>query len=131
MSAWWSPEEVWLDPSISTGWGYNSITNGEDTLVFRSATTQSWYVGLQWADAFLKGNTLGMAVGQPTFVTDVDYRDSVSESDFVADGNYAWEFWYQFQVTDNISVTPAIYYLSRPYGDLTDGGTKCLRWQTR
>jgi len=27
----------------------------------------------------------------------------------------------QFQVTDNISVTPAIYYLSRPYGDLTNG----------
>ena len=43
----------------------------------------------------------------------------MSESDFVADGNYAWEFWYQFQVTDNISVTPAIYYLSRPLGDLT------------
>ena len=42
---------------------------------FRSATTQSWYVGLQWADAFLKGNTLGMAVGQPTFVTDVEYRN--------------------------------------------------------
>ena len=41
------------------------------------------------------------------------------KSDFVADGNYAWEWWYQFQVTDNISVTPAIYYLSRPYGDLT------------
>ena len=71
-------------------------------------------MGLQWADAFLKGNTLGMAVGQPTFVTAVDYRIDFSESDFVADGNYAWEFWYQFQVTDNISVTPAIYYLSRP-----------------
>jgi carbohydrate-selective porin OprB len=45
----------------------------------------------------------------------------MSQVDFVADGNYAWEWWYQFQVTDNISVTPAIYYLSRPYGDLTNG----------
>ncbi|WP_115070972.1 iron uptake porin, partial [Synechococcus sp. UW179B] len=126
LSAWWSPEESSWFPSISAGWGYNSITNGDDTLVFRSATTQSWYVGLQWADAFLKGNTLGMAVGQPTFVTNVDYRNDVSNSDFVADGNYAWEFWYQFQVTDNISVTPAIYYLSRPYGDLTDGGNRAF-----
>ena len=127
LSAWWSPEEASWFPSISAGWGYNSITNGEDTFVFRSATTQSWYVGLQWADAFLKGNTLGMAVGQPSFVTSVSYRnDFDNQSDFVADGNYAWEWWYQFQVTDNISVTPAIYYLSRPYGDLTNGQQKAF-----
>ena len=69
----------------------------------------------------MKGNTLGMAVGQPTFVTDVEYRKDFNDnSNFVADGNYAWEWWYQFQVTDNISVTPAIYYLSRPGGDLTN-----------
>ena len=121
LSAWWSPEEASWFPSISAGYGFNSITN-KDSDVFRSVDTQSWYVGLQWADAFLKGNTLGLAVGQPTFVSSVDYRNDISESDFVADGNYAWEFWYAFQVTDNITVTPAIYYLSRPYGDLTDGG---------
>merc|ERR1712205_209416 len=127
LSAWWSPEEAGWFPSISAGWGYNSITNGEDTFVFRSATTQSWYVGLQWADAFLKGNTLGMAVGQPSFVTNVEYRNDFDEnSNFVADGNYAWEWWYQFQVTDNISVTPAIYYLSRPYGDLTNGQSRAF-----
>jgi hypothetical protein len=121
ISAWWTPEESGWIPSISTGYGFNSITN-EDSPVFRSVDTQSWYVGLQWADAFLKGNTLGMAVGQPTFVTGLDYRDAYrDDSDFVADGNYAWEWWYMFQVTDNISVTPAIYYLSRPYGDATDG----------
>ena len=39
--------------------------------------------------------------------------------DFVADGNYAMELWYQYEVTDNISVTPGIYWLSRPYGDAT------------
>ncbi|CAI8208608.1 MAG: Uncharacterised protein [Prochlorococcus marinus str. MIT 9313] len=65
---------------------------------------------------------LGAAVGQPTFVTAVDYDDDVDASDFVADGNYAFELWYKFQVTDNISVTPAVYYLSRPLGDTTDGG---------
>ena len=66
---------------------------------------------------------MGLAVGQPTFVTDITYRNNYEDgSNFVADGNYAWEFWYKFQVTDNISVTPAVYYLSRPYGDITDGG---------
>ena len=32
--------------------------------------------------------------------------------------SYAWEWWYKMQVTDNISVTPAIYYLSAPLGSL-------------
>ncbi|MFL0787695.1 MAG: carbohydrate porin, partial [Prochlorococcus sp.] len=77
---------------------------------------------LQWEDAFAEGNVLGAAVGQPTFVTDIEYDDDTDVSDFVADGNYAFELWYKFQVTDNISVTPAIYYLSRPLGELTDGG---------
>merc|ERR1712216_261702 len=102
LSAWWSPEEAGWFPSISAGWGYNSITNGNSS-IYKSVDTQSWYVGLQWADAFMKGNTLGMAVGQPTFVTAVNYRNDLEgTSDFVADGNYAWEWWYQFQVTDNI-----------------------------
>merc|ERR1712216_205086 len=126
LSAWWSPEEAGWFPSISAGWGYNSITNGNSS-IYKSVDTQSWYVGLQWADAFMKGNTLGMAVGQPTFVTAVNYRNDLEgTSDFVADGNYAWEWWYQFQVTDNISVTPAIYYLSRPYGDLTNGQSRAF-----
>jgi carbohydrate-selective porin OprB len=70
---------------------------------------QNWYVGLQWADAFMKGNSLGMAVGQPTFVTAMN-------SGTPQDGNYAWEWWYKFQVTDHIAVTPAIFYLSNPQG---------------
>ena len=35
------------------------------------------------------------------------------------------ELWYSFQDTDNIQITPAVYWLSRPYGDDTrdsDGG---------
>ena len=39
------------------------------------------------------------------------------------DGNYAWEWWYKFQVTDNISITPALYYLSRPYGAISGRGS--------
>jgi len=134
LSAWWSPEEAGWFPSISAGWGISNGSHKDGTfdtvkvngsaLSFGldSFTSQSWYVGLQWADAFLKGNTLGMAVGQPTFVTSLDENNKGTDiSEFVADGNYAWEFWYAFQVTDNITVTPAIYYLSRPLGEVTNG----------
>ncbi len=66
-----------------------------------------------------------MAVGQPTFLTNLE-RSSVSEdgldiSNDLNDGNYAWEWWYKFQVTDNISVTPAVFYLSAPLGQLQKG----------
>jgi carbohydrate-selective porin OprB len=55
-----------------------------------------------------------MGVGQATFMTSSGNDDILKAND----GNYAWEWWYKFQVTDNISVTPAIYYLSVPEGQL-------------
>ncbi len=79
-------------------------------------TSQSWSVGLQWEDAFLKGNALGMAVGQAPFAT------SLQGGAVPNDGNYVWEWWYKFQVTDNIAVTPALFYLSRPLGGDTPDG---------
>ena len=69
-------------------------------------------VGLGWKDAFIKGNLLGFAIGQPQFET-------ARESGTPDDGNYAMELWYQFQVTDNIAITPGVFWLSRPYGELT------------
>jgi hypothetical protein len=120
ISGYWQPSNTGLIPSISAGWGINSYNSSDDLANFDSANSQSWYVGLQWSDAFIKGNALGMAVGQPTFIV------NTGDSDFKAnDGNYAWEWWYKFQVTDNISVTPALYYLSAPLGQLQkdDGGS--------
>ena len=118
VSAWWMPEETGFIPSISAGWGINSTDDEAGTVAgIKSSTSQSWYVGLEWADAFVEGNALGFAVGQPTFVTSIDKKSS--SDDFVADGNYAFELFYNFQVTDNISLTPAVHYFSRPLGETT------------
>jgi hypothetical protein len=106
LSAYWSPKTASYIPSISAGWGYSSY-DLVNTTFFTAA--QNWYVGLQWADAFVKGNSLGMAVGQATFVTAVNAGTP-------DDAGYAWEWWYKFQITDHISVTPAIFYLSNPLG---------------
>ena len=108
LSAYWTPKTAGYVPSISAGWGYSSF-DAANTPALGITAAQNWYVGLQWADAFVKGNSLGMAVGQPTFVTAMN-------SGTPQDGNYAWEWWYKFQVTDHISVTPAIFYLSNPQG---------------
>ena len=113
VSGYLQPSNSGLIPSISFGWGLNSYSTEDELSNFDGANSQSWYVGLQWADAFVKGNALGMAVGQPTFIVDT------GDADYDAnDQGYAWEWWYKFQVTDNISVTPALYYLSSPLGQL-------------
>ena len=58
-----------------------------------------------------------MAVGQPNFVT------ATRNGTTPFDGNYAWEWWYQYKVSDNISVTPLLFYLSNP-SSLGAGGAQ-------
>ena len=70
-------------------------------------------VGLQWNDLFAKGNDFGVAVAQPVFAT------ALSGGAGANDGNYVWEMWYKVQLTDKISITPALIYLSRPLGQVT------------
>jgi carbohydrate-selective porin OprB len=123
LSAWWTPEESGWIPSISTGWG---LTNVDDSNIagVKSATSQSWYVGLEWDNAFLEGNSFGMAFGQPTFITDLDTKNGVDDT--VDGAGYAWEFFYKFQVTDNITVTPAVHYLSKPFASQDSDGLNAL-----
>ena len=136
LRAWWQPSESSWVPSISLGWDLTSF-NGKDVNfpannfkreLREKQTSQAWTVGLNWRDAFMRGNLLGFAIGQPQFETE-------REEGTPDDGNYAMELYYQFQVTDNIAVTPAIFYVSRPFGELTGsapryGGDDAERFNT-
>ena len=118
LGGYWQPQESGWIPSISAGWGYNATSYDVNRLTDINPSdlvtaSQSWTVALEWSDVFLKGNQAGMAVGQPIFATELKNGGTPR------DGNYVWEWWYQFQVTDNISVTPAVFYLSRPFGQQT------------
>ena len=115
LSAFWQPLESGWIPSVSLGWGINNTTYGVQT-TGRPSVSQSWMVGLQWTDVFAQGNDFGLAVGQAVFATSL--TGGVSPDD----GNYALEGWYKFQVTDKISITPALFYLSRPMGQRTPVG---------
>ena len=116
LSAFWQPlGSGWL-PSLSLGWGINTTTYSTPQPLGSLSTSQSWMVGLQWTDVFQKGNDFGFAVAQPVFATALN--DGVTPND----GNYVWEWWYKIQVTDNITVTPALIYLSRPFGQVTPAG---------
>ncbi|QPN60330.1 carbohydrate porin [Synechococcus sp. CBW1002] len=115
VSAYWQPSESGWVPSISGSWGISTFSDSYKVATDTQAA-QSWMVGLQWSDVFVKGNNAGMAVGQAPFTTSA-FSDTTPQ-----DGNYVWEWWYKFQVTDNISVTPALVYQSRPLGQNTPSG---------
>jgi hypothetical protein len=98
----WAPLDSGLIPSISTGYGYSDPSETDKNI-------QTWYVGLEWSDVLVKGNSLGGAIGQAPYVIGNDKDEE----------NYLWEAFYSIPVSDNITVTPSIFGIS-PY---TSGGT--------
>jgi hypothetical protein len=93
VAGFWVPMDAAWAPSISLGYGYNAGSGG-------FANSQSWMAGFQWKDVFQKGNKAGFAFGQAPF-----NQDNNSES-------WLWEVFYKYQVTDKISITPAIFWAS-------------------
>lgn len=117
VAGYWQPSQMGWIPSISAGWGVNN-TNYTDSIIDSNlvSTSQSWIVGLEWQDALRKGNSFGMAVGQPTFATSLKGGTNPNDSNVVC------EWWYKVEVTDRISLTPGLFYLSRPLGADTPSG---------
>jgi len=116
LNAFWQPKQSGWIPSVSLGYEVNWFELALGAAGPARTQTMAWMAGLEWADLFQEGNTLGFGIGGPEWVT--------SQVNGVApnDGNMAMELWYKFQVTDNIAVTPALFYLSRPFGQLTGSG---------
>ena len=112
LAGFWQPKEASWVPSISAGFSYTNYSSGD---VAPSADIWSWMVGLQWSDVFAKGNTAGFAVGAPQYLT------SSSNSTLEQDAGYMYELFYKFQVTDKISVTPAVFWIDKNYNDRNQG----------
>ena len=104
VAGYWQPIDTDIVPSISAGYGFTDISGG----IAGAADSQSWYVGLQWDDAFAKGNSAGVAIGQnPSAGTGVEDPLSL-------------ELFYKFQVTDNISITPGLFYITNSSNQVND-----------
>jgi hypothetical protein len=98
VNAYWQPVESGWIPSVSAGYGYNFVSGA--TGVTDATDSDSWFAGLQWNDVFLTGNAFGVAVGQaPT-----------AETRGVSDATML-EIFYKYQLTDNLSITPALFYV--------------------
>jgi hypothetical protein len=102
LSAYWQPKKSGIIPSVSGGYGWNTVSlNAEGEATPSGATdSQTWYAGLQWSDVFVKGNSAGFAIGQPGNAEGLDKEATM------------WEVFYKYRVSDNITVTPAVFYVS-------------------
>jgi hypothetical protein len=95
VNAYWQPSQSGWVPSISVGYGWNTVSGTKSD----ATDSQSWMAGLQWEDVFVDGNTAGVAIGQAPTGEDLEKSTML-------------EFFYKYQVSDNISITPAIFYAS-------------------
>ena len=101
FNAYWQPKTSGIVPSISFGYGYNGVTgSGKAT---GATNSQSWFTGLQWSDVFAKGNSAGVAYGQPS------NSENASKASML-------EVFYKYRVSDNIAITPAVFYVSDNQG---------------
>ena len=108
FNAYWQPAQTGWMPSISAGYGYNFVSNDNDynpigtgTAANGGATSsKSWMVGFQWDNAFYKANAAGIAFGQPSYSTCTGSQCNP----------WLVEWFYRIQATDNISITPALFY---------------------
>ena len=102
LSAYWQPKTSGIVPSVSAGYGWNTVSvNALGRTTPNGATnSQTWYAGLQWSDVFAKGNGAGFAIGQPGNAASLS-KDALM-----------WEAFYKYRVSDNISITPAVFYVT-------------------
>jgi hypothetical protein len=93
VNAYWQPTESGWVPSISGGYGWNTVSGTQSA----ATNSQSWFAGLTWEDVFVDGNSAGVAIGQAPTGSNLEKATML-------------EIFYKYQVSDNISVTPAIIY---------------------
>ena len=102
LNAYWQPKTSGIVPSISAGYGWNTVS-GPATPNAATAS-QTWFAGAQWSDVFAKGNAAGIAVGQP------------GNAEGLSEKAQMLEIFYRYKVSDNISVTPALLYVTNNQG---------------
>ena len=107
LNAYWQPKKSGIIPSVSGAYGWNTVSLSNNRQTPTGATdSQTWFAGLQWSDVFAKGNAAGFAIGAP--------GNAASLTD--SQKALMWEAFYRYKVSDNISVTPAVFYVSNNQG---------------
>lgn len=108
VNGYWQPQQSGLLPSVSAGYGWSDISGSAGYVT----DSDSWYVGLQWSDVLVDGNSAGVAVGQAPASEGLDKPTML-------------EIFYSYRVSDSVTITPALVYVSdnqRLNGDSSNWG---------
>jgi hypothetical protein len=96
------------------GWaGYTnarSLSNAGGSVDRGTVDIWNWAVSLGFPDLGKKGNLAGIIVGMEPKVT----NSSISQISRDRDTSYHIEAFYQYKVSDNIAITPAVIWLTAP-----------------
>ena len=108
LRGYWQPEEDGWIPTVSAGFDYGWSDAEESG---SAKEVKGWMVGLNWNDAFIEGNKLGFAVGSYS-----SYAREIKGESAGDEPNFAVEGYYDFKVSDNIKVTPAVFWIDNASG---------------
>ncbi|PPT07141.1 putative porin [Geitlerinema sp. FC II] len=87
----------------------------------QNAKAEIWYygLGLAFPDLLLPGNLLGIMAGAEPYVGGYEGQDvgGIVSDTLSDDTAIHLETFYRFQLSDNISITPAVIWITAPDGD--------------
>jgi hypothetical protein len=66
-----------------------------------------WYLGFEWDDVLIEGNSFGFAAGQAPKVS--------------GENNKVYEAFYKMFISDNITIIPAYFIIDNYSGDELSG----------
>jgi hypothetical protein len=114
IAGYYQPSDTGVVPSISAGYGTKNLETktSSDTTAGTQGTDDgsTWMVGLQWDE--VGPGTLGAAYG-----TAVEHYDINSYPD---KDQMAYEIWYSYPISDNVTITPGIYVVEQYSPTATD-----------
>jgi Carbohydrate-selective porin, OprB family len=104
------------------GWlGYTNarnLTSGSGTITRGEVDVWNWAVTLGFPDLGKKGNLAGIIFGMEPKLTASSIRDSSTNTVAIVpkdtDTSYHIEAFYQYKVSDNITITPGLIWLTAP-----------------
>ncbi len=124
LAGFWQPAVSGWIPAVNLGWGWNrnryASSGANRAAPLLAAESRSWMVGLNWFDVLSADSELGIAIGEPVFVT--AFRNPAGERG-AADRSLLMEGWYRFQASDVLTISPGVFWLPRPRGQLSAAGT--------
>ncbi|MEM7772435.1 MAG: iron uptake porin [Cyanobacteria bacterium P01_A01_bin.37] len=103
---------VQLSYEFSPHFAINAFGGYSDIIFVEEDDSEIWYYGMGFAfpDLFKMGNLGGIMVGVEPYLGDAEVSDIVITNDT----SLHVEAFYRYQVTDNISLTPGVIWITAP-----------------